>query len=124
MMKQSEILLSSRKISTVLALSTILGASLFANDNLVLEFEKKRVSQNPNIKVKDIKINTKKELAIAGWTGYILDIDAVVQGKEIKAKDIVLCGNMFANSVLLSKTIKTLSKNYNVILPKEYPLDY
>ena len=43
---------------------------------------------------------------------------------ETKAKDIVLCGNMFANSVLLSKTIKTLSKNYNVILPKEYPLDY
>ena len=89
MMKQSEILLSSRKISTVLALSTILGASLFANDNLVLEFEKKRVSQNPNIKVKDIKISTKKELTIPGWTGYILDIDAVVQGKDIKAKDIL-----------------------------------
>jgi len=71
MMKQSQILHSCRKISTVLAMSTILGASLFANDNLVLEFEKKRVSQNPNVKVKDIKINTKKELAIAGWTGYI-----------------------------------------------------
>ncbi|MCG3714931.1 hypothetical protein L5F64_05060, partial [Aliarcobacter butzleri] len=44
--------------------------------------------------------------------------------KEIKAKDIVLCGNMFANSILLSKTLKTLSKNYNIILPIEYPLDY
>ncbi len=44
--------------------------------------------------------------------------------KEIKAKDIVLCGNMFANSLLLLKTNKTLSKNYNIILPKEYPLDY
>ena len=43
---------------------------------------------------------------------------------KIKAKDIVLCGNMFANSILLSKTNKTLSKNYNIILPKEYPLDY
>jgi len=44
--------------------------------------------------------------------------------KEIKSKDIVLCGDMFANSILLSKTLKNLSKNYNVLLPKEYPLDY
>uniref|UniRef100_UPI004048304A Kae1-like domain-containing protein n=1 Tax=Aliarcobacter sp. TaxID=2321116 RepID=UPI004048304A len=44
--------------------------------------------------------------------------------KETKIKDVVLCGNMFANSILLSKTTKTLSKNYNIILPKEYPLDY
>jgi hypothetical protein len=44
--------------------------------------------------------------------------------KETKTKDVVLCGNMFANSILLSKTNKTLSKSYNVILPKEYPLDY
>lgn len=43
---------------------------------------------------------------------------------DTKAKDIVLCGNMFANSILLSKTNKNLSKNYNIILPKEYPLDY
>ena len=44
--------------------------------------------------------------------------------KETKANDVVLCGNMFTNSILLSKTTKTLSKNYNIILPKEYPLDY
>ncbi|MGE4462686.1 MAG: hypothetical protein AB7D49_09630 [Arcobacter sp.] len=44
--------------------------------------------------------------------------------KETKATDVVLCGNIFANSILLSKAIKTLSKNYNIILPKEYPLDY
>ena len=43
---------------------------------------------------------------------------------DTKAKDIVLCGNMFANSILLSKTNKILSKTYNIILPKEYPLDY
>ena len=43
---------------------------------------------------------------------------------DIKTKDVVLCGNMFANSILLSKTNKTLSKTYNIILPKEYPLDY
>jgi hydrogenase maturation factor HypF (carbamoyltransferase family) len=43
---------------------------------------------------------------------------------DTKAKDVVLCGNMFANSILLSKTHKTLSKTYNIILSKEYPLDY
>ena len=43
---------------------------------------------------------------------------------DLETKDVVLCGNMFANSILLSKTNKTLSKNYNIILPKEYPLDY
>ena len=43
---------------------------------------------------------------------------------DLKAKDVVLCGNMFANSILLSKTHKTLSKTYNIILSKEYPLDY
>lgn len=44
--------------------------------------------------------------------------------KDIKAKDVVLCGNMFSNSILLQKTNKTLSKTFNIILPKEYPLDY
>ncbi|UTJ07693.1 hypothetical protein [Arcobacter roscoffensis] len=44
--------------------------------------------------------------------------------KEIKAKDVVMSGDMFSNSILLSKTHKKLSKNYNFILPKEYPLDY
>ena len=108
MMKQSQILHSGRKISTVLAMSTILGASLFANDNLVLEFEKKRVSQNPNVKVKDIKINKKKELAIAGWTGYIIDIDAVVQGKEIKAKDFLFTnGTHIAPELIDLKTTST-----------------
>jgi len=43
--------------------------------------------------------------------------------KEIKAKDLILCGNMFANSILLSKIDKNL-RNINIILPKEYPLDY
>lgn len=52
-------------------------------------------------------------------SNYVTEIE-----KDIKAKDVVLCGDMFANSILLSKTDKNLSKSYNVILPKEYPLDY
>ena len=26
---------------------------------------------DPNVKVKDVKVNTKKDLPLAGWNGYI-----------------------------------------------------
>ena len=43
--------------------------------------------------------------------------------EELKAKDIILCGNMFANSILLTKVKKSL-KTSRILIPKEYPLDY
>lgn len=43
--------------------------------------------------------------------------------KEFNFKDIILCGNMFSNSLLLEKANKSFSKTFNVIIPKEYPLD-
>ena len=67
------------KLTKLLVLSSIASATLFANDNLVINFEKKRVAQNPNIQVKDIKVFYKKELEIKGWQGYILDLDATIQ---------------------------------------------
>lgn len=42
---------------------------------------------------------------------------------ELNAKDLILCGNMFANSILLSKVNKKM-QDFNILLPKEYPLDY
>ena len=77
------------KFSKILSVSILLAVSLYADDNAVVEFEKKRVSQNPNVQIKNVKINTKKELPLAGWSGYILDVEANVQGKVINAKDIV-----------------------------------
>ncbi len=103
------------KIRTALALGTLLATSLFANDNLVIEYEKKRVSQNPNIKIKDIKINTKKELSIAGWTGYILDINASVQGKDIQAKDFLFTNGTHIAPELID--IKTMQSMKDVIVP-------
>ena len=55
------------KISKLLSLSAILSISLIAGDDAVINFEKSRISQNPNVKVNDIKISAKKELALAGW---------------------------------------------------------
>lgn len=43
---------------------------------------------------------------------------------EFHTGDVVLCGNMFANTTLLEKTYKALNKTFNVIISKEYPLDY
>ena len=77
------------KLSKILSLSVLLSASLFANDDVVVEFEKTRVAQNPNVKVIDVKINTKKELPLSGWNGYILDVKANVQGKGLNVKDII-----------------------------------
>lgn len=43
--------------------------------------------------------------------------------KELKSNDLILCGSMFANSIILAKLKKNL-KTINITIPKEYPLDY
>ena len=50
------------KLTKLLVLSSIASATLFANDNLVIDFDKKRLSQNPNVKASNIKIFYKKVL--------------------------------------------------------------
>ncbi|MCT7645084.1 DsbA family protein [Aliarcobacter butzleri] len=95
--------------SKILSLSVILSASLFANDSTVVDFEKKRVAQNPNVKVKDVKVNTKKDLPLAGWNGYILDVEAIVQEKSLKVKDILFSnGDYIALDLIDTKTGKSL----------------
>lgn len=42
---------------------------------------------------------------------------------ELNAKDLILCGDMFSNSILFSK-IKKSQKGMKIFIPKEYPLDY
>ncbi|RXJ68175.1 hypothetical protein CRV08_07930 [Halarcobacter ebronensis] len=42
--------------------------------------------------------------------------------KEININDLILCGNMFANTILLTKLNKNL-KNVNILISKEYPID-
>lgn len=95
--------------SKILSLSVILSASLFANDSTVVDFEKKRVAQNPNVKVKDVKVNTKKDLPLAGWNSYILDVEAIVQEKSLKVKDILFSnGDYIALDLIDAKTGKSL----------------
>ena len=100
--------------SKVLTLAVLLTTSLFANvsDDNVLKFEKKRISQNPNVSVEKISINTKKELPVKGWYGYILDVEAKVEDKIVNAKDIVFSDGRYISLDLIDsengKSLKDL----------------
>ena len=97
------------KITKLLLLSSIVSATLFANDNLVVDFEKKRLSQNPNVKASNIKVFYKKELEVKGWYGYILDFDAVIQDKNMKIKDTLFSdGKVVATDLFDIATSKSL----------------
>ena len=93
------------KISKLLSTTLLLSVSLYANnDNSVIEFEKKRVSQNPNVTIKEVSINTKKEIPLAGWNGYILDVKVNVLGKDVNAKDILLSDGKYISLDLIDST--------------------
>ena len=94
------------KFSKILSISILLSSALYAtsSDENIISFEQKRISQNPNVKIKDIKINTKKELPLNGWYGYILDVEANVQGKDINAKDILFSDGKYISLELIDST--------------------
>ena len=98
------------KFSKILSISILIASSLYAsNDESIVDFEKKRISQNPNVEVKSIKINTKKELPLNGWYGYIIDVQANIQGKDINAKDILFSDGKYISLELIdSETGKSL----------------
>lgn len=109
------------KVSKLLTLSTLLATALVANDKNVIEFEKNRISQNPNVKVEEITINTKKELPISGWNGYILDVKAKVGKKDVNAKDIVFSdGRYIALDLIDSKNGKSLKDLVTPNLTSKY----
>jgi len=112
-----------KNVSKGLALAVLLTSSLFANvsDDNVIEFEKKRIAQNPNVEVEKITINTKKELPVKGWYGYILDVEAKVENKTINAKDIVFSDGRYISLDLLdSKNGKSLKDLLNPSLTAKY----
>ncbi len=43
---------------------------------------------------------------------------------DLNAKDIILCGDMFANNILLNKVNDGLNKTFDIILPRDTALDY
>ena len=111
------------KFSKIVSMSILLSGALYAasNEQNIVDFEKKRISQNPSVQVKDIKIETKKELPLAGWSGYILNVQADVQGKSINAKDILFSdGKYIALELIDSETGKSLKDLVTPNLTEKY----
>lgn len=74
---------------------------VFANDNLVIEFEKKRLSQNPNIVLNSVEVFYKKKLDIKGdWSAYVLNLDLDTQDGNMRVKDILFSNNQVVTTEL------------------------
>jgi len=89
-----------KNILKLLSASVLCSSFLLANsvDDLVLNYEKKRISQNPNVEIIDVKINMKKPFE-DGWNGYILDVTAKLkatkEAKVVSAKDILFSNGKY-----------------------------
>jgi len=97
----------------LLTIISLLGSSLFADrlTNTLIKYEKKRISQNKRIKLKDVKLYLKKDLKQSGWYGYVFDVAINVQRKDINVKDIIFSdGNMIATELINIKTKQSFKK--------------
>ncbi len=121
MMKRSVIPVG-KNISKIITTSLALSACLFANsDDVLIDFEKKRFSANPAVKIKSVKINTKKVLPLKNWNGYIIDINAEVSGKSVNAKDIIFSdGRYIAPELVDIKTGNSLKDMMSPDLTAKY----
>lgn len=73
---------------------------LFSSDKKVIEFEEKRITSNPNVKLEKLEIKSKKVLKDS-WIAYIFDIKVNVQGKTINANDILFSNGSYITTDLL-----------------------
>lgn len=112
------------KLIKLFTVSTLLLTTMYASDSIddnVIKFEKKRFSQNKRIEVKNVKVNTKKEMPQKGWYGYIIDIDASMAGNDVKAKDIVFSnGELIAPELFDIKTGMSLKDLMNPKISDKY----
>ncbi|WP_419765927.1 MAG: DsbA family protein [Arcobacter sp.] len=102
-----------KNLKKALMIFSIFAIGLYANDfdKDIIDFEKKRLSNNARVEIQDVTINTKlrMKMPIENWYGYIIDVKAKVKDKEINAKDIVFSNGVVVAADLLDlKTGKSL----------------
>ncbi|PHO13843.1 disulfide bond formation protein DsbA [Malaciobacter marinus] len=110
-------------ISKILFISLFLITSISANsiDDKILEFEKNRFSNNKRVEIKNLSINFKKSLPVKNWYGYIIDIDAKIADKNVKAKDIVFSnGTVVSPDLFDIKTGNSLKEMMTLPLTSKY----
>ncbi|NQY53561.1 MAG: DsbA family protein [Campylobacteraceae bacterium] len=111
------------KISRLLLIASLLSSGLLASniDNDVLEFEKKRFSSNKRIKIISLDIALKEKMPIKGWYGFVVNLKADVQGKEINAKDMIFSnGEVIAPELIDIKTGLSLKELLSPKLTSKY----
>lgn len=100
-----------RKIINFATLFLASTIALHANDidKSILDFEKNKFSSNSRVEIKNIEINAKVKVPVENWYGYIIDINAIVQNKSIKGKDIIFSnGEVVSPDLIDLKTGKSL----------------
>lgn len=114
-------MLSTWKLLTISTL--LISSELLANSNYddkILKFEEKRFEANKRVDLQEVKVFDKRELS-NDWVGYILDLRANVDGKEINAKDIVFTNGEYVAPELIDITNgKSLKSKMAPKLPTSY----
>lgn len=115
-----------KNILKIFSASVLCSSLLLANsnDDLVINYEKNRVSQNPNVNVLGVSINLKKPLE-DGWYGYILDVEAQLKaskdGKTVTAKDVLFSnGKYIALDLINPKNGKSYKSHITPNLTSKY----
>ena len=111
------------KIMKILILMLSSSLILFADsiDKSIIEFEKNRFSNNNRVEIIGININTKVKVPVENWYGYIVDIKAKVQNKNVNAKDIIFTnGEVVSPELIDLKTGKSLKSLLQPKLTDKY----
>jgi protein-disulfide isomerase len=100
-------------------LTSVLNASI--DENKITQFEKNRLSKNPQVKIESVKIAIKKELDQKGWYGIVFDVVAKIDKKTVKAKDIIFTdGKIIATELYNVKTKKSYNDFMKPKLTQKY----
>ena len=117
-----------KRLSMLKLLSILLISSFFSVANAktieqrILSFEKHRVSQNPAIKLKNIKLVFKKDLE-DNWKGYVYKLDLTLKGKDIHVNDIIFSNGNLVTAELRNLHNLDLKRKMHPILDKRYYQD-
>lgn len=103
----------------IFSMSSFLQAQ--SMDEKVIEFEKQRFSKNKRVSLEELSINLKVKMPQENWYGYIIDIKAKVQDKQLDGKDIIFSNGVFVTPDLIDiNTGKSLKPLLQPKLNKSY----
>lgn len=96
--------LSMLKLLTITSLLSISANAAPSNiEKKLFSYEKQRVSANPAVQIKDLKLAFSKKLE-NNWTGYLFTISLVYQGKNVTTNDV-----LFSNGTEVTGELKKLT---------------